>query len=256
MPSETITCSDVQPHLAAYALGDAAPTAELLEHLATCAECQQTLQAYAQIARVLPYDASEQVPSPALRERVLAAVQESPRPPMLPRPVRRRFTPQRVAMTGMALLIVALLSWNIGLQQQLATQTTQASLGLTRWQMMARVLNASDLHWYTLSGSTASGHFWFSSNQQLVCVVAQNLPDLGPNQVYQLWLIKGNEQDNGGIFPALNGNGWVLLKTNEPPESYTHIAITIEPRGGSTVPDGQHVLDGSAPAGLLPQHVD
>jgi anti-sigma factor RsiW len=47
-------CDEIQPWLAAYALGDAEEGAAARAHLATCPRCQHDLQEYRLVAGLLP----------------------------------------------------------------------------------------------------------------------------------------------------------------------------------------------------------
>src|SRR5690349_23785878 len=105
MSSEPIDlCVDMQPRLAAYALGEAEADVDLLNHLAECPACQRDLRAYVQVARMLPCDAPDVAPPPGLRERILSAVAESAAPaapdPLVPpaavrEPIRAAPAPAR-----------------------------------------------------------------------------------------------------------------------------------------------------------------
>ena len=77
MPAEQSNlCDDIQPWLAAYALGDAEEGAAARAHLAVCPRCQHDLREYQLVAGMLPYSAPEAVPRPELREQVIAAVKQ------------------------------------------------------------------------------------------------------------------------------------------------------------------------------------
>lgn len=267
MDSETVSqCDNLQPWLAAYALGEAEAAPEVLGHLSLCPRCRNDLRGYRAVAGLLPYDAPESDPSPALRERLIGAVtqaaaaQAQPRgAPQLgaPRSTRARWAwPQlaraRWAAYAFAALAVALLGWNISLHNQLAAQTAQISANRQSWQTMIALLNDTSLRWYNVSGAEAQGHFWLSPQGQVACLVAQRLPELPPGQTYQVWLVQGAEPASGGTFDAHNGSGWVLVQAGEPIGSYHSIFVTIEPQGGSALPGGPRVLDGNLTAGASP----
>src|SRR4051812_39238575 len=76
MPAEQSNiCDDIQPWLAAYALGDAEEgAAPARAHLAVCPRCQHDLREYRLVAGMLPFSVPEAAPKPELREQVIAAV--------------------------------------------------------------------------------------------------------------------------------------------------------------------------------------
>ena len=269
----TDSCAELQPQLAAYALGESEAAADLLEHLAECPACQRALRAYVQVARMLPFDAPDVAPPPGLRARILSAVEDSAQveaASLLPisqapgetraatRPRRWRWQlPSFRPAYGLALaFLAALLIWNIALQRQLDTQATQLTASRANWQTMIVLLNDSAVRWYTVAGAGASGHFWAAPQGQVGCLVVQGLPDINDDQVYQVWLMHNGEHASGGVFEAREGNGWILIRSNEPLSSYQLVGITVEPRGGSDVPSGAPILEGQLASAYAPTFAD
>jgi hypothetical protein len=260
----------MQPRLAAYALGEVEADVDLLNHLAECPACQRDLRAYVQVARMLPYDAPDIAPPPGLRERILSAVAESA-PPAAPDPLvspaavreparaapaparwRWRLPSFRPALAFALALAVALLGWNISLQRQLGAQSAQISANRESWQTMIALLNASNVHWYKIAGGSSTGHVWAIPQGQVACLVAEGLPPIAADQVYQVWLRRGAERTSGGIFDEHYGNGWILIRSSEPLESYDSVGVTVEPRGGSAAPSGPAVLQGTLAVSAAP----
>jgi hypothetical protein len=254
-------CIEIQPQLAAYALGEAEAQPELLDHLANCPACQRDLRAYMQVAHVLPYTAPDATPPTELRDRIVAAVAEAtaapasqtstpsaqpatPAPTRAARP-RWRLPTFRPALALALATIVALLGWNVALQRQLSVQAAQIGTSREGWQIMTALLNDPNVHWYALSGTGASGHFWATPDGRVGCLVAQGLPPLAEGQVYQVWLTHGGERVSGGVFEGRNGSGWVLVRTSDVLVDYDTVGVTVEPDGGSTAPSGPPVLKGA-----------
>jgi hypothetical protein len=267
----TDPCAELQPEIAAYALGETEAAAALLEHLADCPACQRSLRAYVQVARMLPYDAPDVAPPPALRTRILTAVEESgaalPMPVATPeshgtlragdQPRRWRWLPSFRPAFGLAVAaFVALLLWNVALQRQVNTQAAQITASRASWQTMTALLNNSAVRWYAITGDEANGHFWAAPQGQVACLVAQGLPPLHEGQVYQVWLVHGGEHASGGTFEEHDGNGWVLIRSNEPLSNYDSVGVTIEPRGGSVAPTGTPVLQGQIARAHTPTIAD
>jgi hypothetical protein len=155
-----------------------------------------------------------------------------------------------------AVLSLVLLFWNVTLQRQVDRQTSQLAASRQGWQSVIVLLNDASLRWYTMSGDQANGRFWATPQGDQACLVAQQLPKLAEGQVYQVWLTHGGEQASGGIFEARNGDAWIIVRTEEPIASYTTIFVTIEPDGGSAMPTGKHVLDGTLTSGTTAGSVD
>jgi hypothetical protein len=262
MPAEQSNlCDEIQPWLAAYALGDAEEGAAAARaHLAVCPSCQRDLREYRLVAGMLPYSASESAPRPALREQVIAAVAQAAEPSPDPRPAlhatpgvptrnpgRRRLLWATLAFAGLAL---ALLVWNISLQRELESQTAIVAQSRQNWQTMIVLLDDAALARYAVAADPpppageypAHGHFWASPQEQVACLVVQGLPELPAEQVYQVWLVNGNRQSSGGTFEAHNRKGWTLVGLEQPITTYRELFVTIEPAGGSAAPAGARVL--------------
>jgi anti-sigma-K factor RskA len=267
MPAEQSNlCDDIQPWLAAYALGDAEDGAAAAQaHLAVCPRCQHDLREYRLVAGMLPFSVPEVMPQPELREQVIAAVKRQvaesmPAPAPLPaqvaaptapalRPGRRR---SFWAALAFAVLALALLGWNISLQRELDRQTAIVALSRQNWQTMIVLLDDTALAKFAVAADPAPaagqypahGHFWASPQAQVACLVVQGLPDLGADQVYQVWLVRSDEQASGGTFEVHNGKAWTFVRPDEPIASYSEMFVTVEPAGGSSAPGGPRVMSG------------
>jgi len=203
------------------------------------------------------------MPRPELREQVIAAVTHAAAPTTAPqpvpvtapsaaarRPLRRRSFWASLAFASLAL---ALLVWNISLRRELASQTAIVNLSRQNWQTMIVLLDDTALAKYTVAADpaptpgqpAAHGHFWASPQAEIACLVAQGLPDLPADQVYQVWLVHGNDQSSGGTFDVHSGKAWTFVHADEPITSYSEMFVTVEPAGGNTWPGGPRVMSGT-----------
>ena len=72
-----------------------------------------------------------------------------------------------------------------------------------------------------------------------------NLASLPRDQVYQVWLLKGDERYSGGVFTVdSTGFGLGVVVPAAPLAEFDAIGITVEPAQGSGGPTGTHVLTG------------
>ena len=72
-----------------------------------------------------------------------------------------------------------------------------------------------------------------------------NLAPLPRDQVYQVWLLKGDERYSGGVFTVdSTGFGLGVVVPAAPLAEFDAIGITVEPAQGSGGPTGTHVLTG------------
>lgn len=259
MPAETtLQCDQLQPSLAAYALGEAEAADEVLAHVALCPRCHTALHEYRAVAGLLPYTVEEQAPAPDLRARLLAAVEREVRPaaPALPRPAPRRrwpaFSRAGWAAAVFATMAVLLLGWNISLQRQVDAQAEQIAGNRQSWQTMIVLLNDPAVRSYSLAGSRAYGHFWAAPQGEVGCLIMQGLPPLAAGQVFQVWLDEGGTPRPSRAFESASGNAWLLIDSGAPLAHYRAVFVTIEDTRGSPTPRGPRVIDGMLTTGAIP----
>lgn len=244
---QSTICDELQPRLAAHALGETPIDAEASAHLAVCPQCQEQFQAYSRIARALPYSAPLIAPPADLRQRVLdAATGAAPRSVERARP-RRRWRWRWAPLAFAAALVIGLLGWNMALRAQIETQNQRLIASRDGWDAVTRILNDPAVEVYALSGDSGSGHVWFTPNGTDACVVIEGLPDPG-NSVYQIWLTQNGTRISGGTFRPQHGSAWVIVEAPQPVSSYTLMGVTIEPEGGSPQPTSPPVLRGTLSA--------
>ena len=72
--------------------------------------------------------------------------------------------------------------------------------------------------------------------------VAANLPRLNADQVYQLWIIRGDQPLSAGIF-EVDENGSVILNVDPTlAATFDAVGVSIEPAGGSETPTPDQII--------------
>lgn len=232
----------------AYALGslDEDEAGLVARHLASCAVCQVELKEYEAVADALPLAVAVMDPPPALKDRLMAQIDTSP---LAERPAADEGVQQLswwtttantlrewfgvsawrpVLAGGLVLIIVALTLGNI-LQYQ------ESRPSIPAWRRA--ILTGSEL------APEARGIIYISPDGKNGTIVVDGLPDLEPDQQYQLWLILDGQRDSGAVF-SVNADGYRGLEIEAPIplRDYSAFGVTIEPAGGSPGPTGQRVL--------------
>jgi anti-sigma-K factor RskA len=258
MPALDIpSCDEVEPLLAAFALGDHDAEARALieAHLDACATCRHTLAAYQMVAHLLPLGAPDAAPSPELRARVTAAVaaaarREDAAPPRGAPPQSwwrraRRWLP-RAGWALATVALAALLVWNLALQRDLADARTAQQRDAVA---LAALLHDPQVQQLLLRGDAiapaARGTLVLALSRNEASLAVSGLPALPAGHVYQLWLVRQGQRISGGTFTVdAEGCGNLVVQTPAPLSSYDTVGVTVEPAGGSPGPTTPRVIGG------------
>jgi anti-sigma-K factor RskA len=197
---------------AAYALDalSADEREKFEQHLAHCAECQETVAAFHDTAASLAHGVEAQQPPPGLRARILDEAR-SERENIVP--LRPRWA---LRATGAVAAVAAILAivfgiWAASLSNELG-ERPQA---------------------FALTG--ADGQLVVTPERDAALIV--NGLALAPaGKTYEAWVIQDDTPQPAGIFPG-GGTQTAFALTRAVPEGAT-VAVTIEPAGGVDAPTG------------------
>ena len=249
--------SEIHGAVGSYVINalDVAELDEFEAHLAVCPTCTNEVAEFCETAAQLSLLAAPTAPPPALRTSILSAISEvRPLPPGAPAPrtadlpplrpiattpstpgptdelaLRRQRRRARVLTLAVAAVTVVALSlggWVFSLtqarQSQVATSTLETQL-----------LTAPDLKVYT--AKTANGgnvSFRVSKSMDRAMFVGSGLPPLDDEHRYQLWTITGTTATPDGLVEGGDQRTWM----KNPVSNAASVAVTIEPKSGSTTP--------------------
>jgi anti-sigma-K factor RskA len=238
---DTVTmndCERAQALLPAYAAGMCdQEDARLVEAALTdCPELAGELAEYAALSNALLHTAPD-VPLPAaLHDRLMAQIASQPASPQI---VRR---PRPVLMwAGLAaacvLLILSNVLWAVLLSSSNALQ--QDLRAQNQLLLAAADGRASRIALLTTDGTESATILWMPDQLSALLVTAA-LPATDRDHNYQLWLINDETIVSAGIF----GGDSYLFTPPAPLSTYDTLAISIEPRGGSTAPTTPPIASG------------
>ena len=221
-------CDSVRASLAEYAL-DALPADVQREVRAHVSECDAHGEAVGLRAAALTVAAAapERAPPPALRDRLLAAIErEAIGQPPARRPAPRvarglrhpRFRPNLAAVAAaLALLAAGLGGWNIALQ---VSDGGDAVGAIVR----------------PFSGEAGgSGRVLLLEAEGLAVLELTGLPPLPAGRIYQIWALDDGRAVGAGTFSVDTAGGAVVVIRVDRTSTDT-IAVTEEPLGGSLQP--------------------
>jgi hypothetical protein len=99
---------------------------------------------------------------------------------------------------------------------------------------------------HPVSGSGFTGNLLLDREKNLSYLLAWNLPAPPNDSIYQIWLVspEGERIDAGTFRPEVDGQFTsTALNTSRNFTEFVGIEVTIEPRGGSTNPTGEQILN-------------
>ena len=238
-----MTAPEVQERAAQYVLGELAPAerAELERRLADDAELAREVEALRRLIGILPLGAAVD-PPPALRARVLAAVEP---PAAAPAPAQRPASRLVVRLVG---AVAAVLALALGLDAYRARRDLALERELrTALQQPNVVLD------FTLAGrgdaAGATGRASLDLDARRGAVALYGLPALPPNRVYRLWAAVGGRTVPCGAFNA-DQDGRVVAQFAVPVDAYAapigRLFLTVEPAPPPAAPTGPPVMESVA----------
>ena len=229
-------------------------------HLARCAECAQEIASLREATARLA-TATAQTPPPGLKERVMAAAattrQRSPVTADVParsawvRDARIRTRAWlrslawrgRLVVAAAAMATVAVLGAAVVFGVSNGTMRQQLSQAQASSQQAAAVLTARDA---TMMARTVRGGgtatIVMSHSMHALVFTAAGLHALPASRAYEVWLIGSSGDRLVGMFPQARDHmvGPVIASGLR---SGDHLALTVEPAGGTSRPTSPMMLD-------------
>jgi anti-sigma-K factor RskA len=233
-----MTCERIDDLAAAYGLGAVDPDEErgISEHLVSCDRPHVEARDIIGVSTAVPAALEPVAPSAELRARLMATIAATPQEhaaPALPQPVPEparpwwRLAPLPTALAAVALAAaVGLGAWSLDLNRQLAERDEAI-----------RMVAAADAA-YAVSGSAGSG--WVLEADGQAIFLADELAELPPDRIYELWLI-GPGGDPVAVGVIADTDGVAVAPLERAIGNATTFAVTVE-RGRVDAPTGDPVL--------------
>jgi anti-sigma-K factor RskA len=243
-------CLPHRDNLAAYALSalDAENIPALEDHLAGCPDCQAELEEYLSITAGLLQAVPPRKPSQKLRHTLMNRLPV--RQSRVPKPLATIFErfPLWQAASTLALLFLLILNVFSSMQirdlrQQQAALAKRLSHDQTAIAMLAYPSTKTLPVHADVPG--IAGSMLVDEDKSTAVLVLWNLPPLGAEQTYQIWLIDANgKRLSGGLFRPVTGQGYTTATVQSPRPfgEFVGIGVTVEPEGGSEGPTSSRVL--------------
>ncbi|ALG06301.1 anti-sigma factor [Kibdelosporangium phytohabitans] len=220
---------------------------EFENHMAHCAACAQEVLELQETTARLGQTTAMALP-PALWETVHRSIRTTRQLPPLPlatptssRRARRRW-PVRVAIGAVAASVVAAVTVGITMANREADLENQLAQSQSQVDRINTILGAPDATVQRRSepdGRTAT--VVVSRRANGMVLTAQGLPPLSANQSFQGWFVtKDGTKTPMGLLHASHGT--ILVPDLTAAKDTSFLAITVEPRDGSTTPTGNVII--------------
>jgi hypothetical protein len=251
-------CARVAALAPSMALGALEPddAAFVRAHLAGCprthAELRDAMAVAAAVGWAMP---DEDLPSPALRARLLARARADADPTVAPGSARAGAVPWRgiAAATGAlaaaAVLGIAVLAGQVGaLRADLETArgdlaTLSTDLDQARTWIQRAVAGGATAYFMDGQGEGALASFMLvvEDGATGAVLLMSGLPPLEDDETYELWVERDGQIVGVGTFSP-DASGIAAMTIDASLDGIRQAMITIEPAGGSVQPDADDVI--------------
>jgi anti-sigma-K factor RskA len=254
-----MTCQEFEELSAAYALGAVTPEEQQAAraHIATCAKCTRLARQLRSVVDLLPLSVTQVTPPAALRERVLAAVQQEGRIVPIERgtEIRARkrklgWSTRLLATAAIVLLLLtgAMTAWNVSLQQHatsLQQQNTQLESQVTA---LKNTLQREVAQVYTMQGKgsaqAATGSLIYIPQKDITLLYLHGLPTLQGKHLYQGWLIRDSKTTSIGTLTIQNDIASLTFSGNVTRFQAAAVSLEPGPLASISTPAGPVIVTG------------
>ena len=271
---------EIKDSISAYCLGALDETEQIFieEHLKQgCSECEALVGEMHEVVNGLAFAAPAQKPSALVKEKILAAIEPQKASAAAPlTQLKEKVEDSTVELLQRARERWMRVSWGLSLaiavilvlvglySQNLKTKITflekrlevsdevvsQLRTELTKQERILRVIQSPEVRIVDLQGQKASpeaiGRVLWDPRQKQAVFSALNLPAAPSDKDYQLWMLRGTQAVDAGIFSVDDeGKAIITIETIADGINLTGFAVTLEPKGGLPQPTGDFYLVGA-----------
>jgi anti-sigma-K factor RskA len=231
---------------------------ELEKHLAKCSSCRRELERLRGDMALMAMSAGGPRPPQRSRQRLLEAIAKEPRGVGAGAVQGRGFQWWTAlgwaAAAAMLLVVIQLRQANRGLRDAVASlgsMVGQQTIELENARRVADTLTGKDVQTVTLVAAKTppqpQGKAFYLRSKSGLVFIANNLPPLAAEKIYELWLIPNEGKPiAAGVFkPDAHGSATVVNPALPAGVEAKTFVVTLEPESGShEAPRGSAVMGG------------
>lgn len=209
-------------------------------HLIECPSCQEELMEWEMLTEDLPYE-SEAIEVPTnLKTRIFASLPDTPEQAKVVSMLTKEKSHRRMGPVTSVLAagLFASLVANAFLfsETQKEPEIAQSEIQLIGQSILAPQEGTS---------ASAVAMLIADGNQNILLLDAKDLPTLSKDELYQVWVIEGDQPYPAGIVqPNETGTGTVSHPLTDLSGTWDTVAITVEKEPNLSAPEGQIILAG------------
>jgi anti-sigma-K factor RskA len=155
-----------------------------------------------------------------------------------------------LAAAGIAIILVIALSAQVtALKDEIASVNSALTKQANAFNQIIQTLpqsTPSNTITVSLKGTNAEpkaqGQLIANPTSQSAVLVISGLPPLEPGKTYQVWLIGDPPISAGLLTTDAEGQGVLIITSQQPIGSFKSLGISVEPEGGSEQPTGDIVV--------------
>ncbi|MGB8002499.1 MAG: anti-sigma factor [Anaerobacillus sp.] len=227
-------------------------------HLVSCEECREELKELEELTGDLPYISAPEEPPAGMKERVLASVFESDSEETTKDHIVDHneiqdyvkannvadFHSEKKARQGKWVAPTLAAALFLSLAGNVYTYVNEDNGVSNETAQISSLIKAVQLQPSEAEASAGSAALMNEDGTMNLVVQVNDVTEVKGDQVYQVWLLEGDEPYRAGSFvPNEKGKGEVAYEVDyEGEHNWDAVAITLEPDNKSETPKGKVVL--------------
>ncbi len=210
-------------------------------HLETCADCRAEVEQLQIVADQLPMAAPQLVPSPDVRNRLMAIVESEAELLRAAGPEADRAVPAPGTMRLRDRVWWP--SWAVSPGFAAGLATVLLLVGVGAGLLVSGGDSTGPVRTVQANVTAPGARATVALQDGRATLNVENLPAAPSGRVYQVWLMRDGKPEPTHTLFTVRPDGRAAVKIDEKVDGVEQILVTAEPTGGSTIPTSSPILD-------------